>query len=534
MPTRASSVFPTCREEAATRSTRRISTWRQTSSWSFGSPTTTSSRRHSSVMTPRPSCSLRPNRTGRSRSNESSTSCPTCRRGSWRSPSCPLRALTMSARSSARASTGSSSSREAWPTSSATRRLTSKPRLRSEQRAGEAGRSAVALRELLTLVREHFDACLLEPAPCLWIALDHEGDPWCESQHVGRHRFVLVVRHFDDLDPPLGEQLSEPHREQLLVRDDKIVVEWAQQRKQMHDLALAVPVGQVERDDVETGHLREGIGASLIRPVTEAYEQCSLVEPDQIAAFGQGRLVEPRPYPHTRPCEIDAERRGFGTAAGLAGPEQHRPVVHNQCRVVDVDRIRIVLHRRFAEDQLGSGAGEQLAERRMLAREPNWIGLGTPAVLVPQPKVIGLRRPQQDASQRRSHRRTAVQLGFGEGHYPKNALATSYHSGGTVFNSAVASLSGTSTTRSPCSDAICPNLSWCARSAAFSPKRVASTRSRGVGEPPRWTCPSTVTRVSKPVRPSISRASASPTPRCDSRTWPNSSCSPASASSSSS
>ena len=38
------------------------------------------------------------------------------------------------------------------------------------------------------------------------------------------------------------------------------------------------------------------------------------------------------------------------------------------------------------------------------------------------------------------------------------------------------------------------------------PKRVASTRSRGVGVPPRWTWPRTVTRVSKPVRSSISRA----------------------------
>src|SRR5438477_4259723 len=154
MPTPASSMFPTCREEAPTRSTRRISTCRLTSSWSFGSPTTTSSRRHSSVMTPRPSCSLRPNRTGRSSSNESSTSCPTCRRGSWRSPSCPLQALTMSARSSARASTGSSSSREAWPTSSATRRPTSSTK------------------------------GLLEPATPPRIPFDHEGDPRLGRQHV--------------------------------------------------------------------------------------------------------------------------------------------------------------------------------------------------------------------------------------------------------------------------------------------------------------------------------------------------------------
>src|SRR5438309_2134292 len=39
---------------------------------------------------------------------------------------------------------------------------------------------------------------------------------------------------------------------------------------------------------------------------------------------------------------------------------------------------------------------------------------------------------------------------------------------------------------------------------AVAHERVARTRSRGVGEPPRWTWPSTVTRVSKPVRCSIS------------------------------
>src|SRR5436190_58792 len=40
-------------------------------------------------------------------------------------------------------------------------------------------------------------------------------------------------------------------------------------------------------------------------------------------------------------------------------------------------------------------------------------------------------------------------------------------------------------------------------STAFRPKRVASTRSYAVGVPPRWTCPSTVTRVSMPVLCSI-------------------------------
>lgn len=52
---------------------------------------------------------------------------------------------------------------------------------------------------------------------------------------------------------------------------------------------------------------------------------------------------------------------------------------------------------------------------------------------------------------------------------PKNARATSYHSGGTVFSAAVASARETSTIASPCSAAIRPNCRSWTRSAAFSP-----------------------------------------------------------------
>ena len=57
---------------------------------------------------------------------------------------------------------------------------------------------------------------------------------------------------------------------------------------------------------------------------------------------------------------------------------------------------------------------------------------------------------------------------------------------------------------------------------------MASTRSWAVGDPPRWMCPSVVTRVSKPVLDSISRASVSPTP--PRRTCPNASVVPLSTS----
>src|SRR4051812_13166677 len=73
----------------------------------------------------------------------------------------------------------------------------------------------------------------------------------------------------------------------------------------------------------------------------------------------------------------------------------------------------------------------------------------------------------------------------------------------------------------PRSAAIFPHSLRATMSAAWTPKRVASTRSNAVGVPPRWMWPSTVERVSKPVAFSINSAICCPIP--PSRMWPNSS-----------
>ena len=73
----------------------------------------------------------------------------------------------------------------------------------------------------------------------------------------------------------------------------------------------------------------------------------------------------------------------------------------------------------------------------------------------------------------------------------------------------------------PRSAVIVPHLPASAASIACRPKRVASTRSKAVGVPPRWTWPSTVARVSLPVRRSISPSSQWAIP--PRRTWPKAS-----------
>ena len=56
---------------------------------------------------------------------------------------------------------------------------------------------------------------------------------------------------------------------------------------------------------------------------------------------------------------------------------------------------------------------------------------------------------------------------------------------------------------------------------------MASTRSKAVGVPPRWTWPRTVARASWPVRSSISASSQWPIP--PRRAWPKASVAPWSA-----
>src|SRR2546426_10919618 len=98
----------------------------------------------------------------------------------------------------------------------------------------------------------------------------------------------------------------------------------------MHDLALAVPVRQVEADEVETGRLRESVGAILIRSVAEADKQGSFVEAKQVAALGEGGSVQRCGHRQAGSLEIDTKRRTLAPSAPLALPLQYRPVTKDQ------------------------------------------------------------------------------------------------------------------------------------------------------------------------------------------------------------
>ena len=65
----------------------------------------------------------------------------------------------------------------------------------------------------------------LQPPARLVVSLQRERSARAEGEHVRAHRLELVVRHLHDLDPPLGEQLHQPHRGDPRIHERKVTVE---------------------------------------------------------------------------------------------------------------------------------------------------------------------------------------------------------------------------------------------------------------------------------------------------------------------
>src|SRR5205085_4576806 len=81
----------------------------------------------------------------------------------------------------------------------------------------EAGRPALALRELVGPVDDDLDAGRLEPPARLAVLLRDQRNSWREGERVAAERLELLVGHLDHLDPELAEELREANRQQRRV-----------------------------------------------------------------------------------------------------------------------------------------------------------------------------------------------------------------------------------------------------------------------------------------------------------------------------
>src|SRR5439155_11922664 len=166
-------------------------------------------------------------------------------------------------------------------------------RLSPQERQGEARRAAVALGQLLACIDEYLDARALEPAPRLAVALQHQGDAGREREHVRANRLELLVRHLHQLDAALPQELRQPDGEERVIADGEIAIEGGEEREQVHDLAFAMPVGEVE-DEYLDPRQRSLDAPDPVRvgPVAATGKQRVLVQADEVATFRDRRPPE--------------------------------------------------------------------------------------------------------------------------------------------------------------------------------------------------------------------------------------------------
>ena len=176
----------------------------------------------------------------------------------------------------------------------------------------------------------------------------------------------------------------------------------------MHDFRWAVVVREVELDDLDVGKCRsERIDSGGIRPVTAADEERVLVEPKQVSAFGGRRRRERRRDGNPQPSHVPSTRRGLRPAKLLAGPQDDRTPPRHDHRIERVDRVETACNR-LAEDHLGAGRCEQLAQPLLLAQQLGEVRCRAPAVVAPESarRLVGV--AQQHSAQLRRHALAAV------------------------------------------------------------------------------------------------------------------------------
>ena len=116
----------------------------------------------------------------------------------------------------------------------------------------------------------------------------------------------------------------------------------------------------------------------------------------------------------------------------------------------------------------------------MLTRDSCGIRLGSPAVLAPKPQVTGLRRAQEHPPKRRwSWTKRCGARARVTATNRKRPWPTSYHSGGTVFSSAVASVERHVDDRSPWSARHLPEPAPRRRGRLPSARTAWRARGRG-------------------------------------------------------
>ena len=170
------------------------------------------------------------------------------------------------------------------------------------------------------------------------IAVHHHGVAGAEGQHVAAHGVELLVRHMDETDAAGFEQFDKAHRHERQVDDREVMVERAQHRHEMEDVAPALVVGHVEPQDfhVTACKFLQLHHAFHIGAVADTGDQRVAVEPDEVAPFQLAVAVDLAGDGEAQALEMAAVHLRLLAALGLAHARLHETVGGHDQRIMGI------------------------------------------------------------------------------------------------------------------------------------------------------------------------------------------------------
>ena len=289
------------------------------------------------------------------------------------------------------------------------------PELAAQDRSGEAGRTPLRFEADLTpFVGEHAATQTFESLLCDWVRREDQTPPRREGEDVRSHGLKLVSRHFKEFKPPVSEELSEWHGEELRVHDREVDIDEANQRHQVKAGTGAAIIWQRHRLNVDpqlTHRVPQLAQPFRVRSKSLTDRECVVIDPQEVAALGDRLPMKCRNDRHADLFQTAGQAGLLASSKLLAHAKEDSPAVGDDRGIVNEDGVGSVRLRLIVPKNLDSLSLQHVYERIVLRLRRwkvrwarispfHWIGNGE--------RAIG--SLDEDLPQRTDHALTPVRL----------------------------------------------------------------------------------------------------------------------------
>ena len=199
------------------------------------------------------------------------------------------------------------------------------------------------------------------------VAVRDNGHAGADGEDVAAEREVLLLGHLHQPHVPLLQQLQQPAREERQEHHRQVVGDRRDHAHQVHQLAGALPVGDVEYLNLYL-RFKDGAelsGAGAVGAKRAAHAQCPLVQPERVAALRRAGRLDP---PQRRDAVLVApafDHQLLADPVGLAGQQRQHAAVGDQRRVEGVGEVGVVIGVQLVDGR--AQVGQDRRQRVVLA-----------------------------------------------------------------------------------------------------------------------------------------------------------------------